>query len=72
MAPIVDGLEAQYRGKVSVRRINTDTEPGIARQYNVQTLPTFIFLDSTGTQIERQDGGNPEALRQGFEKAAGK
>jgi len=72
MAPIVDGLEAEYKGKVNVRRINTDQEPGLAQKYGAQALPTYIFLDSTGKVIERQNGGNPGKLRQGFENAAGK
>jgi thioredoxin-like negative regulator of GroEL len=71
MAPIVDGLEAQYAGKVVVKRINANTDP-TAGQYNLRGVPTYIFLDSAGTVIERQDGGNQAALAAGFQKAASK
>lgn len=71
MAPIVDGLARQYQGKVSVKNVNADTDPA-AEKLGVKVVPTYIFLDSTGEVIERQDGGNPQALQQGFEKAAGR
>ena len=67
----MDGLAQQFQGKVSVRKINAAEDPTAAK-LNVNTLPTYIFLDSTGDIIERQAGGNPQALRQGFEKASGK
>jgi thioredoxin 1 len=70
MEPIVDGLAKQFQGKVSVRRINTAEDPD-ASKLDVNAVPTYIFLDSTGNVIERQVGGNPQALQQGFEKAAG-
>lgn len=70
MAPIVNGLEAKYKGKVAVRRINADTDPA-AMELGISAVPTYIFLDSSGNVIERQVGGNPTALEQGFQKAAG-
>jgi thioredoxin-like negative regulator of GroEL len=71
MEPIVDGLAQQYQGKVTVRKINAGEDRDAAK-LNVNVLPTYIFLDSTGNIIERQAGGNPQALQQGFQKAAGK
>jgi len=71
MAPVVDGLAQQYQGRVAVRNLNANTDADAAK-LGVQLLPAYIFLDSTGNVIERQEGGNPQALQQGFEKAAGK
>ncbi len=71
MAPIVDGFAQQYQGKVAVRNVNADNDPNAAK-LSVSVVPTYIFLDSTGNVIERQEGGNPQALQQGFQKAAGK
>jgi thioredoxin-like negative regulator of GroEL len=70
MEPIVDGLAKQYQGKVSVRNINAESDPDAAK-LNVNAVPTYIFLDSSGDVIERQVGGNPQALQGGFQKAAG-
>ena len=70
MAPIVDGLAQQYQGKVSIRKIDANNDPA-AQSLNIQGVPTFVFIDSFGKVLERQLGGNPDALKQGFEKAAG-
>lgn len=71
MKPIVDGLAQQYQGKVAVRNVNSANDPN-ASKLGVNVVPTYIFLNSTGNVIERQEGGNPQALKQGFEKATGK
>jgi thioredoxin-like negative regulator of GroEL len=71
MAPVVDGLATEYKGKVSVRKINAGTDESAAK-FNIEVVPTYVFLDRTGKVIERQSGGNPDALRAGFEKASGK
>lgn len=71
MAPVVDGLAADYQGKVTVRKIDANTDETAAK-FQIEVVPTYIFLDSSGRVIERQPGGNPDALRAGFEKASGK
>jgi thioredoxin-like negative regulator of GroEL len=71
MAPIVDGLAAKYKGKVEVNRVDLSNgfEPGSL--FGVNAVPTYVFLDSTGSVIDRQEGGNPNALEQAFQKASG-
>jgi thioredoxin-like negative regulator of GroEL len=69
MAPIVDGLEARYAGQVVVKRINANEDPS-AEQYGVRAVPTYVFLNSAGTEIERQEGGNAARLEAGFQRAA--
>lgn len=71
MAPVVDGLEKQFEGKVGVKRINANVDYASSQKMGIQAVPTYIFLDSQGRIIERQEGGNPDALKAGFEKAAG-
>jgi len=70
MAPVVDGLEAEYSGKVGVRDINANLDETAAK-FDVQAVPTCVFLDSSGRQIEQFEGGDPEKLRDGFRKASG-
>lgn len=69
MAPVVDGLEQQYQGKVAVRRINANTDP-TAQTFNIRGVPTFIFLDIDGKEIGRIEGGNQVGLEAGFRAAA--
>jgi thioredoxin-like negative regulator of GroEL len=70
MAPIVNGLEHQYSGKVSVRRVDANSDP-TANKFGINAVPTYIFLDSSGAVIEKQIGGDPTKLEQSFKNAAG-
>ena len=36
--------------------INADREPGLARENNIKTMPTFILRDDAGVEIARQTG----------------
>jgi thiol-disulfide isomerase/thioredoxin len=64
--PIVDGIEEEYRGRLTVIRINVqeaEFQPILAR-YNFQFTPTFILFDRRGSEVLRSVGSiDPEALR---------
>jgi thioredoxin-related protein len=64
--PIVDGIEAEYQGRLTVIRINVqeaEFRPLLAR-YNFQFTPTFILFDMGGREVLRSVGSiNPEELR---------
>lgn len=70
MAPIVDGLKQEYAGKVGVRRIDANSDEA-AQALKIRVFPTYVFLDSSGEVMERQEGGNSQKLEEGFKKAAG-
>lgn len=44
VAPIVDELAEEYKGKVSFLKLNTDDNPDIAVRYQVMGIPTLIFF----------------------------
>jgi len=69
MAPIVDGLEQQYKVKVSVKRIDANSD-ATANEFGISAVPTYIFIDSSGTVTEKQVGGDPQKLDESFRKAA--
>jgi thioredoxin-related protein len=56
--PIVDGIEKEHQGRLSVIRINVQDEEfrSLLEQYNFQFTPTFILLDSSGRVIWRKVG----------------
>ncbi|HEY45631.1 MAG: hypothetical protein AMJ88_05565 [Anaerolineae bacterium SM23_ 63] len=67
--PIVDGIEAEYRGRLTVIRINVqeaEFQPLLAR-FNFQFTPTFILFKGEGREVLRSVGSiNPEELRRAF------
>lgn len=55
MAPILEKIGPQVRDKVQIVKINTDLYPGIASQYKIRALPTFILFKD-GKPIDRIEG----------------
>jgi hypothetical protein len=67
---IVDGIEAEYQGRLTVIRINVQEasfEPLLER-YNFQFTPTFILFDE-GREVFRSVGSiNLEELHRALEE----
>ena len=68
VAPILDKLAEEFKGKVVIAKVNTDEDNQYAMQYGVQGIPTMIFV-SGGKLVHRQVGALPEPiLRDLFEQ----
>jgi thioredoxin 1 len=61
VAPILDKLAKEYNGKMLVAKVNTDENPEWATKYEVQGIPTMLFI-SGGKIIHRQVGALPERM----------
>ena len=44
IAPILEKLAAEYDGKVTIAKVNTDENPEWAMKYGVQGIPTLLFV----------------------------
>ena len=44
MDPIIDKLQAEYDGRARVAKVNIDRNPGLAAEYGIQGVPTFIVF----------------------------
>ena len=44
IAPVLEKLAADYDGKVTVAKVNTDENPEWAMKYGVQGIPTLLFV----------------------------
>lgn len=56
MKPVVDRLKQDYEGTVEFRLINADTDPdaqALGQKYGISAVPTFIFLNSDGSEAGR-------------------
>lgn len=51
MKPLVEGLEKQYKGKVTFNRVNGDTPQGgqTMQQFGASYYPTFVFVNKNGS-----------------------
>jgi len=56
MAPILESLAAEYRGKASVLFIDVYKDMAAADKFRVQMIPTQIFFDARGKEVKRHMG----------------
>ena len=61
MAPIIEKLEKNYRGKAAIVFIDVwkDKEP--AKRFGIRAIPTQIFFDKEGKEVYRHTGFMGEA-----------
>lgn len=59
MKGILDPMMTEFAGKVEVRIISIDDEPALTKQYRIMTIPTQVFIDSTGNEVFRHVGVFP-------------
>lgn len=55
-APIIAELEKEYHGRVEIKSIDVDQNRDLASQYGVQAIPTLVFLDPQGKELDRNVG----------------
>lgn len=56
MAPILEQLEKEYRGRANVIFVDVWQNNKIGGQYRVQMIPTQIFFDAKGKESGRHIG----------------
>lgn len=56
MAPILESLSAEYRGKASVLFIDVSEDRAAGRKFGIQMIPTQIFFDAQGKEVKRHVG----------------
>ncbi len=60
LSPVVDSIAQNYRGKITVTKVNIDEQPYLAEQFEVRELPTLIFLKA-GQVVQRFSGMQSQA-----------
>lgn len=61
VAPTLEKLAKENAGKLLVAKVNTDENPEWASRYQVQGIPTMLFV-SGGKVVHRQVGALPEPM----------
>ena len=44
LAPTIDELAAEYKGKVKIGKVDTDSNRSTAMKYNISAIPTIILF----------------------------
>lgn len=56
MAPILESLSKEYRGKASVLFVDVHEDKATAERFRVQMIPTQIFFNGKGQEVKRHIG----------------
>ena len=56
MAPILETLSGEYRGRAGVLFIDVHDDQAAAQRFRVQMIPTQIFFDAKGKEVGRHMG----------------
>ncbi|HTV48977.1 MAG TPA: thioredoxin [Phycisphaerae bacterium] len=59
LAPTIDELASEYKGKVKVGKVDTDSNRNIAMKFNISAIPTIILF-SRGQTAKRFVGLTPK------------
>ena len=60
VAPVLDELAQTYDGRVVIAKVNVDNELDLARDYEIRSIPTFVFFRD-GQVVGRVSGALPRA-----------
>ena len=56
MAPILEALKEEYKGRFDVVFIDVWENPNESRKYGIKLIPTQIFFDAEGKELFRHEG----------------
>lgn len=48
VAPIMEELAGQYKGKVRIYKVNTDEQRELAKLFNINSIPAVLYIPKNG------------------------
>lgn len=62
LAPILDEIEGNHNGEIIFKRVDVDQEPDLAQEFNVQAIPTLLFITPKGEYQSIMGLQSPEVI----------
>ena len=69
LAPLVDQLAAEYKGKLKVGKLDVDAHQNVPQKYNVLSIPTLLLFKN-GQVADQVVGSVPKATLDAMVKRA--
>ena len=51
-APTFEKMEKKYEGKITFLSVDVDENPDMGAQYEVQSIPTVVYIDAEGKTVD--------------------
>jgi thioredoxin len=58
MGPVLDGLAKEWKDKVTIIKVNSETKPHLAQRFGISSIPTLILFKN-GVEVHRVLGAMP-------------
>ena len=68
IAPIVDELAKEYAGKMKIGKVDVDTNPKVATEYGVMSIPTIIFFKKGKVMNQLVGAASKQELKRKIEE----
>jgi thioredoxin 1 len=59
LAPVLDQLASESKGKYIIGKLNVDENPQTAAQFGIRSIPTMLIFKN-GTMVDRLVGVQPK------------
>lgn len=46
IAPVLDDIASQHGDRLTIAKVDIDTNPNVARRYSVMSIPTLVVFDN--------------------------
>ena len=63
VAPVLEELANEYKGKINIYKIDTDSEKELSSLFGIQSIPTLLFIPLEGSPMI-QKGALPKNILQ--------
>lgn len=71
MSPVVDALATELTGQFKIVKLNIDEERDLAAQFNISSIPTFVFIKD-GKMVSKESGSmSKDSLKSKIESILG-
>ena len=68
IAPVLDELASESRGRYKIAKLNVDENPRTAAQFNIRSIPTLLLFKSGQIEEEVRGATSKDAIRDMIEK----
>lgn len=66
VAPVLEELNEEYKGKVDVFKVNTEEEQKLAGLFGVQSIPSLLFVPKDGEPQMAQGALSKDSFKKAF------